>query len=224
MKTTLFSLLFISSLSYAACVGPYCYDDTGAYVTNLHVSSITYVGGGVQGSASSGGSPAGQNQQVQFNNNGVFGGSANFTWDGSTVVVNGNIRCASNSMNLSSIVNLVVGADNQLLLQADFDNTGLPEISMNPQHDITLDPANNNKIQFNVNNVVSSSAGVILIQSNGNAGMMDMQSTSQGLLIPRMTTTQRDLIPVAEGLQIYNLTTHQVQVSTAANSTSWVAL
>lgn len=46
-----FALLFLSSMSYAACVGPYCYDDTGAYVNNLHVSSITYVDGTIQGSS-----------------------------------------------------------------------------------------------------------------------------------------------------------------------------
>lgn len=33
------------------------------------------------------GSPGGANTNVQFNNSGAFGGSANFTWDGSTVTL-----------------------------------------------------------------------------------------------------------------------------------------
>ena len=36
-----------------------------------------------------GGSPGGANTQVQFNNAGSFGGSANFTFDGTTVEING---------------------------------------------------------------------------------------------------------------------------------------
>lgn len=35
----------------------------------------------------SGGSPAGSNTQIQYNNSGAFGASANFTWDGSSLVV-----------------------------------------------------------------------------------------------------------------------------------------
>jgi len=34
---------------------------------------------------SGGGTPGGSNTQVQFNNSGSFGGSANFTWDGTNV-------------------------------------------------------------------------------------------------------------------------------------------
>jgi hypothetical protein len=37
------------------------------------------------------GSPGGSNTQVQFNNAGSFGGSGNFTFDGSNLVVTGNI-------------------------------------------------------------------------------------------------------------------------------------
>lgn len=42
-----------------------------------------------------------------------------------------------------------------------------------------------------------------------NSCVFEIESTSKGLLIPRMTTTQRDAISSpAEGLKIYNLTTH----------------
>lgn len=40
---------------------------------------------------------------------------------------------------------------------------------------------------------------------------LQVDSTTQGFLPPRMTTTQRDLITPTEGLEIYNLTTHKLQ-------------
>jgi hypothetical protein len=57
---------------------------TGQPVTvngNLTVTgSCTGCGGG--------GTPGGSNTQIQFNNSGAFGGSANLTWDGSKLTVN----------------------------------------------------------------------------------------------------------------------------------------
>ena len=50
-----------------------------------HTVTVTTGGGG------GGGSPGGANTQVQFNNAGSFGGSANFTFDGTTVEINGTV-------------------------------------------------------------------------------------------------------------------------------------
>lgn len=53
---------------------------------------------------------------------------------------------------------------------------------------------------------------------------LDVQSTTQGLLVPRMTTTQRDLIvSPADSLMIYNLTTHQYEYYDL-NATAWKAM
>lgn len=41
---------------------------------------------------STGGSPAGSNQQIQFNNSGVFGASAGLTYDGVSLKVTGNLE------------------------------------------------------------------------------------------------------------------------------------
>jgi|GEM_PF-2497219 len=63
--------------------------------------------------------------------------------------------------------------------------------------------------------------GVNALNRNASA-MLQVNSTTKGVLFPRMTTTQRDAIPSpAEGLVIYNLTTHKVQYF---DGTSWVDL
>ncbi len=74
----------------------------------------------------------------------------------------------------------------------------------------------------------------ILMQPNGGSvsigatslssasALLDVQSTSKGFLAPRMTTTQRDAISSpAEGLIIYNLTTHKLNVRTVS---AWEAV
>lgn len=53
------------------------------------------------------------------------------------------------------------------------------------------------------------------------SAQVEMRSTTQGLLPSRMTTTQRDAITAAEGLVIYNTTTHKLE---CYNGTTWNAL
>ena len=54
------------------------------------------------------------------------------------------------------------------------------------------------------------------------SAMLDVKSTTKGMLIPRMTTTQRDAISsTATGLMIYNTTTNAFNYY---NGTVWVAL
>jgi hypothetical protein len=61
---------------------------------------------------------------------------------------------------------------------------------------------------------VSSFAQSVAINQDGSApnakAMLDIASTTSGLLIPRMTTTQRNAITTPpNGLQIYNITTNK---------------
>ncbi|MBK9465523.1 MAG: fibrobacter succinogenes major paralogous domain-containing protein [Chitinophagaceae bacterium] len=54
------------------------------------------------------------------------------------------------------------------------------------------------------------------------SAQLDVNSTTKGLLPPRMTTVQRDLISIpAAGLFIFNLTTNSLQIY---NGTGWVSL
>jgi hypothetical protein len=65
----------------------------------------------------------------------------------------------------------------------------------------------------------------VAIQNTGtfvdiSSAILQVNSTTQGIVISRMTTTQRDAIASpAEGLEIYNLTTH---VKNIYNNASWV--
>jgi hypothetical protein len=56
-------------------------------------------GGTVKVIAGTGGTGvvAGSNTQIQFNNNGVFGASANFTWNGTTLAVTGSLTASADS-------------------------------------------------------------------------------------------------------------------------------
>lgn len=69
---------------------------------------------------------------------------------------------------------------------------------------------------FSQNIGISDSGGSF---TPDNSSVLELQSVSRGLLIPRMTQTQRDAVasPVA-GLMIYNTTTGLVEFY---NGTSW---
>ena len=64
--------------------------------------------------------------------------------------------------------------------------------------------------------VVGSSSGT------GTSAALEVKSTTQGLLLPRLTTTQRDVIaaPLAAGLLIYNSTAGKIQAYTEAEGTA----
>ena len=48
-------------------------------------------------------SPGGSNTQVQFNNSGSFGGSANFTFDGTNITVAGTVSAASSAVGTAGL-------------------------------------------------------------------------------------------------------------------------
>lgn len=83
-----------------------------------------------------------------------------------------------------------------------------------------------------VNSFLAGSGNSYLCANNGNIGigtaspnavaLMDLTSTTKGLLLPRMTTTQRDAISSPpSGLVIYNTTTGKINVRGAS---AWEAI
>lgn len=74
---------------------------------------------------------------------------------------------------------------------------------------------------------ISGSNGNVILQTGGTytdepSAKLQVNSTTQGMLVPRMTTTQRDAVssPV-EGLLIYNTTTSQFEYR---NASAWAAV
>jgi hypothetical protein len=54
---------------------------------------------------------------------------------------------------------------------------------------------------------------------------LDITSTTGGLLVPRMTETQRDAISAAKGLVLFNTTTNTLQINEGdATTANWVSL
>ncbi len=72
----------------------------------------------------------------------------------------------------------------------------------------------------NLNITSKDQIGIGTVAPNASA-TFDIVSTTKGLLIPRMTTTQRNAIPTpATSLQVFNTTTNQFEFY---NGTAWVA-
>jgi hypothetical protein len=65
--------------------------------------------------------------------------------------------------------------------------------------------------------------GSALIGASGSAdakAILDIQSTTKGILFPRMTTEQRDaIVTPPNGLTVYNITTSKLNIY---NGTAWV--
>jgi len=73
-------------------------NDASGNVTTATVGSGLSLSAGVLSATGGGGTPAGSNTQIQFNNSGAFGASADLTWGGSTsgLIVSGNPLAGTN--------------------------------------------------------------------------------------------------------------------------------
>jgi len=200
------SLVFLSSLSYAACVGPYCYDDTGAYVTNLHVSSITFADGSIVGAPSIT-TPAGSDTQIQFNSSNLFGASANLTYDGTTF----NAFPVSQTKDLS-----IVAADGTTQI-ADFSRGNTPN-----DFTLYLDQVDSSFQVLNPSNHISFKVhptGQVIVNDNGPSitstltpdpsAAFSVVSSTRGFLPPVGSTTT--ISNPATGLVIYSTNTSTLE-------------
>ena len=127
---------------------------------------ITQNGGG-----GGGGSPGGANTQVQFNNNGSFGGSANFTFDGNTITVSddSDIAAKIGRVNIGAVAGGTAdyayfshrdqASTNNYALQQRADGTtivnapsaGSLSLRLGQQNCLVVDGARNNNIGINGN-------------------------------------------------------------------------
>jgi hypothetical protein len=87
LSTTVTGLLKGNGTAISAAVSGTDYQAPITLTTTGTSGAATFIGNTLNIPQYSGGSgtPGGSNTQIQFNNSGAFGGSANFTWDGTNV-------------------------------------------------------------------------------------------------------------------------------------------
>ena len=84
-----------SNVTTALGFTPYSATNPDGYITNIKtINGDSLLGSGdliIESGGGGGGSPGGATTQVQYNNDGAFAGSANLTFDGTTLSTTGNI-------------------------------------------------------------------------------------------------------------------------------------
>lgn len=202
--------------------------DVGSFTSaNITVDAKGRITAASNGSGG-GGTPGGANTQIQFNSSGSFGGDANFTWDGAALVVNGNaLGVGTLSPDPDSMTIQLLGQP----LTGDYQYVFRMERTVGAGG-ILLGYDSTNSDSF----VAASNAGNLLLVQNGNEEMrvaagqvavgtptpdasarLEVFSTTQGFLPPRVTTAQKTSISSpAEGLMVYDTDLHKLAVWTGA--------
>lgn len=225
--------------------------------------------------ATGGGLPAGSNTQIQYNDSGAFGASANFTFDGSGVYLAGSLglglvpyagikltiggaptassgnciavyadptipsgatstyatvysfpvtqAAAFTLSNASHFLaqNMTLGSGSSITTQAGFFVADLTSGTNNYGFHGTVTAGANKWNLYMAGTASNYLAGALGINATSisASALLQIDSTTQGFLPPRMTTTQRNAIASpAEGLVVYNTTTDTLDVY---NGSAW---
>jgi hypothetical protein len=144
-------------------------------------------------------SPPGSTLQLIYNNAGAFAGAANVTTDGT------NLTLASGTIN----VNTVKAASGALTIEPQSDSTSAIVLATSTGATVMQIDTTNKRV------------GINTITPDPSASL-DIESTTQGFLPPRMTTTQKNAISSpATGLVVFDTTLAYLQ---EYNGTSWTSV
>ena len=190
-------------------------------------------GDGTWAATTGGGSPGGSTTDVQFNNAGVFGGASNFTFDGNILTV--GTATITGSSGAISFDNSFITSDGSGNLTVESLSVTSTNILYNDGHvslasgNFTIDTSGDVQIVTGASLAVGTTT--FLVSTGGNVGigtstpdvssLLDLTSTTQGFLPPRMGDPASDITSPAEGLIAYNTTTHQWL---GWNGSSWAIL
>ncbi len=131
--------------------------------------------------------PAGESTQIQFNDSGEFGASANLTYVDTTLTLGD--------------VSFAYSAGGELDINVDHAS-GVIDLLTNGTGSGLFIADNGSETQVAIGGTGTPAASAVLT----------LASTTLGLLLPRMTNTQRDAIATpAEGLMIYSLSDHALE-------------
>ena len=157
----------------------------GELAINITDGKLFYkdASGNVQVLAGKGGTGvvAGSNTQIQFNNNGVFGASANLTWDGSTLSTTG--FTASGSVTLSGgTANGVAYLNGSKVLTTGSALTFDGTVLANKNNITALSGTNSSDIYFAVGNAISgSNSGFFGWRYNSGSPYVYLEPYAQGI-------------------------------------------
>lgn len=146
--------------------------------------------------------------------------------DGTTVTVGSDAQSDANHLmwiakdiqNTMKLDQIKDDGDSFLLtLDADQDNTG---------KNYGLKITANGSTDENIAMAISSGKAIIGALSGDDSALMEISSTSNGILIPRMTTTQMNAITTpANGLMVYDTTANDLMVNIGDGATpNWIGL
>lgn len=163
--------------------------------------------------------PAGNDQELQYNDSGVAGASSKLKWLGSTLVIdNGNGERYNNlgpygftvidqtSHNVAQLINEQLNGGSLILREAVGDTIDVY---------ITSEPTKQSYLKRQL--------GLGTDTPNANA-QVDISSTTKGFLMPRMTTVQRGLMSLTaaeKGLKVYDT---DILAEYSWDGTAWVIL
>jgi hypothetical protein len=151
--------------------------DEGANVVAA-ANTINFVGNGVTASnvggvatvtisgGNSNANPGGANTQVQYNDDGVFGGTAGFTFDKTTTVFTANKLVATSTANLGNVGNVTItGGSNNFILTTDgTGNLNWANLSSNTIGNIAAGGANT-QVQYNDDGILGGNPGMTFDES-----------------------------------------------------------
>lgn len=194
-----------------------------------------------------GATPGGSNTQVQFNDGGTaFGGSLKLTFNKTTGDLtlgdsqnlifgnggnalfkydasNGNFYLQQSSASTSDVAQIVAPGDISLLCTGagdfipNFTLSHGGSAQLNAHGSVTF---NNDASSFSLNSLGFVQVNKALKVGSGGpaaSARVDVDSTTQGVVFPRMTTTQKNAISSpTEGLIVYDLTLHKLCVFTGS--------
>tara|TARA_R110002012_G_scaffold46581_2_gene123001 strand:+ start:2279 stop:3811 length:1533 start_codon:yes stop_codon:yes gene_type:complete len=130
-------------------------------------------------SAGTAGNPGGANNQIQINNSGEFGASANLTFNGSTLLLSGGLThrrtaiATSHTASVSEYILGVTGVPTSILVDATSFSDGQVLVVKdesgvaNGTNTITVNPSGSQTIDGATSATIESPFGSILVYSNG---------------------------------------------------------
>jgi hypothetical protein len=140
--------------------------DTHQFTGSVDITgSLTLNGSPVGGGG--GGTPGGADTQVQFNDAGSFGGSANFTFDGNTITVSDDADVAA-TFGKAKIGYNGTTADTAIFAHRDKADTSNYALSQNQNGDTVVNASNGRSVSLRLNN---NNALVVAGAVNNNIGI-----------------------------------------------------